>query len=77
MGKQYTLVDAQVTPLIDRMEDMGYDYLWKDLPKMSAWWDRIKARPSYSQAFYPGARMSARFADHFKSAEELKAERGY
>ena len=26
MGEQYTLVDAQVTPLIDRMEDMGYDY---------------------------------------------------
>jgi len=77
MGKQYTLVDAQVTPLIDRMEDMGYDYLWQDLPKMSAWWARIKARPSYAQAFYPGTRISARFADNFKSAEELKAERGY
>jgi glutathione S-transferase len=77
MGKQYTLVDAQVTPLIDRMEDMGYDYLWNDLPKMSAWWGRIKARPSYSQAFYLGTRMSARFAAHFKSAEELKAVRGY
>ena len=61
MGKQYTLVDAQVTPLIDRMEDMGYGYLWEDLPKMSAWWERIKARPSYAQAFYPGARMSARY----------------
>ena len=46
MGKQYTLVDAQVTPLIDRMEDMGYDFIWESLPKMSAWWDRIKARPS-------------------------------
>jgi glutathione S-transferase len=77
MGKQYTLVDAQVTPLIDRMEDMGYDYLWKDLPKMLAWWARIKARPSYPQAFYPGARISARYPSHFKSAAELKAERGY
>ena len=77
MGRQYTLVDAQVTPSIDRMEDMGYGYLWEDLPKMSAWWERIKARPSYSAAFYPGARMSARYASHFKSAEELRAARGY
>ena len=77
MGKQYTLVDAQVTPSIDRMEDMGYGYLWEDLAKMSAWWERIKARPSYAAAFYPGARISARYAPHFKSAEELKAARGY
>jgi glutathione S-transferase len=77
MGRQYTLVDAQVTPLIDRMEDMGYGFIWENLPKMSAWWGRIKARPSYAHAFYPGARMSARYASHLKSAEELKAVRGY
>jgi len=77
MGGQYTLVDAQVTPLLDRMEDMGYGFLWEDLPRMSAWWARIKARPSYAHAFYPGARISARYAAGFKSAEELKATRGY
>jgi glutathione S-transferase len=77
MGGQYTLVDAQVTPLIDRMEDMGYGFLWEDLPEMSAWWERIKARPSYAHAFYPGARISARYASNFKPAEELKAVRGY
>lgn len=77
MGAQYTLADAQVTPLIDRMEDMGYDHLWEDLPLMSEWWERIKARPSYTAAFYPGARMSARYAPHFKTAQQLEAERGF
>jgi glutathione S-transferase len=77
MGKQYTLIEAQVTPLIDRMEDMGYGFIWEDLPKMSAWWGRIKARPSYAAAFYPGTRMSARFPKHFKSAQELQQTRGY
>jgi glutathione S-transferase len=77
MGAQYTLVDAQVTPLIDRMEDMGYGFLWEDLPEMSAWWERIKARPSYAHAFYAGARISARYAQQFKPADELKAVRGY
>lgn len=78
MGKQYTLVDAQVTPLIDRMEDMGYEYLWeKDLPVATTWWQAIKARPSYKATFYPGARMSERYAKHFRTAADLKAERGY
>jgi glutathione S-transferase len=77
MGKQYTLVEPQVAPLIDRMEDMGYGDIWQDLPQMSAWWQRVKARPSYATAFYPGARISERFADHFKTASALRAERGY
>lgn len=77
MGKAYTLVDAQVTPLVDRMEDMGYAFIWANLPEMSAWWVRIKARPSYAHTFYPGARISARYASHFKSPAELKVARGY
>ena len=31
----------------------------------------------YDAAFYPGARISARYADHYKSAQQLKQERGY
>ena len=77
MGAQYTLVDAQVTPLIDRMEDMGYEDLWQDLPRMQAWWARIKARPSYAAAFYSPSRISDRYKTHFKTAAQLKEERGY
>ncbi len=77
LGQQYSLVDAQVTPLIDRMEDMGYEELWAHVPQMQAWWARVKARPSYKAAFYPGARMSERYKAHFKSAQQLRQERGY
>jgi glutathione S-transferase len=77
MGRQYTLIEPQVTPSIDRMEDLGYDDIWRDLPLMNAWWERIKARPSYKAAFYPGARISERYAEHFKSAAELRETRGY
>ena len=78
MGAQYTLVDAQVTPLIDRMEDLGYDFLWRDdLPAMTRWLADIQARPSYAAAFYPGARISQRYPDFYRPAAELKAERGY
>ena len=77
LGAHYSLIDAQVTPSIDRMEDMGYQALWSDLPKMSAWWERIKARPSYKAAFYPGARISERYATHFRTAAQLRDERGF
>ena len=66
-----------MTPLIDRMEDLGYGAIWNDLPVMSAWWERIKARPSYAAAFYPGTRISDRYAQHFLTAQQLQAERGY
>ena len=77
LGGQFTLVDAQVTPSIDRMDDLGYEDIWNDLPLMSEWWDRIKARPSYETAFYHGTRMSEKFPEHFKTARQLKEERGY
>ena len=78
MGVQYTMVDAQVTPLIDRMDDLGYTFLWRDdLSEMTAWFARIRERSSYAAAFYPGARISERYPDHYRSASELKAERGY
>ncbi|MBT2305209.1 glutathione S-transferase family protein [Variovorax paradoxus] len=77
MGEDYTLVEVQLTPLIDRMEDLGYAYVWESLPKMEDWWARIKARPSYGQAFYPGSRMSQRYGKYFRSAAELKEIRGF
>jgi glutathione S-transferase len=77
MGKQFTLVEPQVTPLIDRMEDLGYGELWSSLPKMSDWFERVKQRPSYAATFYPGARISEKYAAYFRSASDWRAERGY
>ncbi|MBT3992011.1 MAG: glutathione S-transferase family protein [Rhodospirillaceae bacterium] len=64
MGDFYSLADICVAPLIDRMEDMGYEQLWeKDLPQVTEWLARMKARPAYSKAYYPGARYSEIFPD--------------
>jgi glutathione S-transferase len=77
LGQQYSLIDAQVTPSIDRMEDLGYEEIWQDLLHMQNWWEGIKARPSYKATFYPGARTSEKYAEHTKSLAQLKIERGY
>ena len=70
-------MSVEVTPLIDRMDDLGYGFLWDDLPEMAAWLDRIRARPSFAAAFYPGARISERYPDYYRTAADLKAERGF
>jgi glutathione S-transferase len=59
MGGQYTLADICVVPSIDRMEDLGFEYLWEDAnPKVTAWFAAMKARPAFTKAYYKGARFS-------------------
>lgn len=78
MGQQFTLADVLVAPLFDRMDDMGYADLWEDdLPAMTGWFAAIKERPSFQATFYPGSRISERYAEHFRMAADLEAERGY
>ncbi|MFK8041099.1 glutathione S-transferase family protein [Congregibacter sp.] len=60
LGKDLSLVDISLAPLIDRAQDMGMTYLWEDLPKVEDWLARIQARPSFIDAFYPGSRLSQR-----------------
>ena len=62
MGEFFSLADICVAPLIDRMEDLGYHDLWEsDLKFTDEWFRRIKARPAYQKAYYPGARYSEIF----------------
>lgn len=59
MGERLTLADIIVTPLIDRMADLGMDHIWVGkFPRVSDWYQRIQARPAFKQTFYPGTRMS-------------------
>ena len=78
MGEQFTIADALVAPLIDRMEDMGYSNIWEDdLREMENWFITLKQRPSFQATFYPGSRISDRYSDHFRLAKDIEAERGY
>lgn len=64
MGAQFTIADICVAPLIDRMEDLGYEALWEENhPNVTDWLARIKQRPSYGEAFYEGARFSDIYPD--------------
>jgi glutathione S-transferase len=59
MGRQYTLADIVVAPLIDRMADLGKADLWEGrYPRVTDWYARMQARPAFRETFYPGARVS-------------------
>lgn len=58
-GDVFGLADIIALPLIDRMEDLGFDETWKvDFPNSAAWLKRSMDRTSFATAFYPKARLS-------------------
>ena len=64
LGAFYSLADMCVAPLIDRMEDLGYESLWEnDHSNVTDWFKAMKVRPAYSTAYYHGARYSEVFPD--------------
>lgn len=58
MGDAFTLADIVVLPTVDRLDDLGMAPMWDGYPGIAAWYSRIRARPSYAAAFYPGSRIS-------------------
>lgn len=62
-GGALTLADYCVVPTIDRMQDLGLDDLWTDLPGVQRWWAAIRARPAFASTYPKGARLSDIYED--------------
>jgi glutathione S-transferase len=61
LGNDVSLADFAVLPSLIRMEDLGYEFLWKDCPGVTAWLVRMKGRKSYSLAYYEGSLLSQQY----------------
>ncbi|HTP83702.1 MAG TPA: glutathione S-transferase family protein [Alphaproteobacteria bacterium] len=71
LGQLYSLADVIVAPLIDRMADLGFQAIWAEkYPRVTEWYGRMRARPAFQKAFYPGTRLSEKLplSPAFKSA---------
>lgn len=62
-GSQFSLADICILPIIVRMEDLEMDRLWQDKAHFKSWYQRMKSRPSYNQAYYPGSHVSLQDED--------------
>jgi glutathione S-transferase len=50
-GEAYSLADLAATPYVYRAQALGLERLWSGTrPRVEAWWDKIRARPSTAQA---------------------------
>lgn len=57
-GDEFTLADIFMTPNIVRLDDLGLADIWADLPRVADWYARVRARPSFSNAYYEGSRLT-------------------
>lgn len=58
-GVQFSLVDIYYIPAILRLFMLGYEYLVRDRPSLSAWWDRCMDRPAVQAWMSAGKKSNA------------------
>jgi glutathione S-transferase len=46
-GDSYTLADAGFTPYVNRLDQLQLSGMWADRPRLTDWYDRMRARPSF------------------------------
>lgn len=56
VGEEFTLADISMMPNIVRMDDLGLSHLWADLPRVSDWYERLQARPTFVKTYSDGSR---------------------
>jgi glutathione S-transferase len=53
-GDMFSLAECAYAPFIERLERLRFHDLWRDKPAVSAWMERVKARPSFRAGMAPG-----------------------
>lgn len=52
-GEDFSLADAALAPLFERVENLGMESVWHDFALVRSWIERVKARPSFALAQAP------------------------
>jgi glutathione S-transferase len=60
LGKDITLADVAVMPALVRMHDLKLDD-WQDLPRVTDWFDLIRAQAAFKPTFYFGSLLSEKY----------------
>ena len=52
-GPEYGLADAALTPFVFRLNELGFEWRWDDLPHLGSFWRKIQKRDSFRTVFDP------------------------
>ena len=58
MGSDLSLADYCIAPTLDRMQDLGYGWVWDEFIEVAKWFKKIQGRDAYQKTFYKGTRLS-------------------
>lgn len=53
VDNQFSMADVAMTPYVNRLAALSMEPLWKNgrLPRVEAWFDRVRSRPTFGPAF--------------------------
>jgi glutathione S-transferase len=71
LGREITLADVAVMPVIVRLSDLGLEDMWRDRPSVARWLDAIRAHPAFPVTYYYGSLLT----EHFPHLKEKRADR--
>jgi glutathione S-transferase len=58
LGRDISLADVSVMPVIVRLADLRQQALWTDKPSIARWLDEIRAQPAYAKTYYRGTHLT-------------------
>lgn len=61
MGKNISLVDLSIMPIIVRMKDLNFDYLWAEFKDINVWLQAIQETQAYKPTYYHGSLLSEKY----------------
>lgn len=61
MGRDLSLADVMVMPVIVRMDDIALGHLWDGFPAVAAWLDAIRATPAFAPTYYHGSLLTEKY----------------
>ncbi len=58
LGREISLADVSVMPVIVRLADLKQQQLWQDKPSIARWLDIIRDQPAYPKTYYRGTHLT-------------------
>lgn len=67
MGKDMTLADISIMPVIVRMDDINLVGVWSSAPDIGRWLDNIRATDAFAKTYYHGSLLTEKYP-HLRTA---------
>ena len=60
-GKELTIADIAIMPIIVRMADINLKYIWNKLPVIEKWYSNIQSSEHFRATFYHGSLLTEKY----------------